>query len=275
MSLFIDTETTGLPERGSLPYGHYPPYEQIKMYDSSRIVQISIILCNEQFEQIEMKDFIVKADGFLIRNSSFHGITNEISENKGIPFAEIARELSSYLKQVTHVIAHNADFDLNIIKSELQRTGLTSIIEELNEKKVLCTMKHTKQIVKSRNRYGIKDPSLSELYRFVFEKDIENAHDSKYDVINLHKIIKTMHDTQKLNCKENIKYTPKINETEIIHLENSSIFKETMKQSDKVMIDFNKLKLIDLQKYCKENGIKGYTKMNKSKIIETIKTVIS
>ena len=94
MALIIDIETTGFPKRDGLPYGENPSYEELNMYDSSRIVQISMMLCNEKFEEVELKDFIVKADGFTIRNEKFHGITNEISENKGIPFSKIAEEIS-------------------------------------------------------------------------------------------------------------------------------------------------------------------------------------
>ena len=51
-----------------------------------------------------------------------------------------------------------------------------------------------KNIVKATNKYGIKFPSLAELYKFVFKKNIENAHNSKYDVINLYDAIKILYD---------------------------------------------------------------------------------
>jgi len=287
MALIIDVETTGFPNRVGLPYGVNPHYEKLNMYDSSRMVQISMILCNEKFEQVEFKDFIVKADGFSIENSKFHGISNEISANKGIPFSEIAEEISLYLKQVSHIIAHNANFDLCITKSELYRIGLYSIIDELNKKNILCTMKHTKNIVKARNNYGIKDPSLSELYSFVLKKNIENAHNSKYDVMNLHSIIKTMYDSNKLNFNEKLVYTPQIL-TNIIEEKSSENIEERSSENieekssenieeksseniEKIIIDFSKLKLTELKKYCKENGIKGYSKMNKTTIIEKLK----
>ena len=45
--------------------------------------------------------------------------------------------------------------------------------------------------MKAKNKYNrIKDPSLKELYKFAFNKELENAHNSKYDVINLHAAIK-------------------------------------------------------------------------------------
>ena len=264
MSLIIDVETTGLPQRGGLPYGHNPPFQRLDMYDSSRIVQISMIICNEKFEQVELKDFIVKIDGFSIENSSFHGITNDISLNKGIPFIKIAKELSKYLKQVSHIIAHNANFDICIIKSELYRAGLHSIIDELNTKKILCTMKHTKLIVNARNSYGIKDPSLSELYRFFVNKEIKNAHNSKYDVINLHTILKTMYDSKKLNYNDTILYSPKI-ETNVFQEEKNNNTTEIEQK-----IDFSKFNLTELKKYYKEKGI---DKINKSTLIEILKRI--
>jgi hypothetical protein len=205
MALIIDVETTGLPQRGNLRFGQLPSYENLSCYDDARVVQLTMMLCNEQFEEIELNDFIVKADGFTICNSNFHGITNEISVTQGTPFLKIAEVLLTQLKQVSCIIAHNANFDISIIKSELYRLGLNSIIDEINTKRVLCTMKHTMMLVKSRFKNGgIKYPSLAELYTYVFKKNIENAHNSKYDVINLHDIVKNMYDTKELNFNENM-----------------------------------------------------------------------
>jgi DNA polymerase III epsilon subunit-like protein len=206
MALIIDVETTGLPkkQKNSL-FGKLPAYENLEVFDSARIVQVSIMLCNEFFEEIEFIDFIVKTDGYSISNSQFHGITDEISAKEGIPFVQIAEVLLKMLKKVSHIVAHNAIFDMSILKSELFRLGLYSIIDELDTKQILCTMKHTKHIVKALNKIGyIKYPSLAELYRFVFDKNIENAHNSKYDVINLHDIVKSMYDSKQLNFYENM-----------------------------------------------------------------------
>jgi hypothetical protein len=207
MALIIDVETTGLPDCSGLGFGKYPPIENLDKYDSSRIVQISIMICNERFEELELKDFIIKADGFSIDNSGFHGITNEISEKEGKHFKEIAEILLECLSKGSYVIAHNAKFDVNVIKSELFRLGLNSIIEELDSKKILCTMEHTKSIVKATNKYGIKYPSLAELYKFACKKDIENAHNSKYDVINLHEICKNLYESSNLNLELDIDFS--------------------------------------------------------------------
>lgn len=270
MALIIDTETTGLPQRGSLPYGQYPSHEKLNMYDSARVVQVSMMLCNEHFEQVELKDFIVKADGFTIGNSEFHGITDKISATKGIPFSKVAEVLSAYLKQVSHIVAHNANFDLFILNSELYRLGMHSLIAELKTKRTLCTMKHTKMIVKIRNNYGIKDPSLAELYGYVFKKNIENAHNSKYDVINLHSIVKSMYDSKQLNYNEKIVYTP----TQKTLIEAVQIDKQDVVTSSvSLTIDFSKLKLTELYQQCKNKSIKGFSRLNKNTLIERLNMV--
>jgi len=200
MALIIDVETIGLPYTRHLPYGHYPSYKNLGMYDTARIVQISMMLCNDSFEMIQMKNFIIKADGFNINNSEFHGITNEISANEGIPFVEVIPVISDLLKQASHIISHNINFDKNILCSELFRLGETSLITEINKKQLFCTMKHCKKMVNIKNNYkGLKDPSLAELYNYAFNVNIENAHNSYYDVINLHKIIVYLSSNNKLD----------------------------------------------------------------------------
>jgi DNA polymerase III epsilon subunit-like protein len=193
MALIISIQTTGLPDRDGLPYGEYYSYKDLTKYDNARIVRISMMLCDQKFEQLEISDFIVKATSFVIENSHFHGITNEIAIEQGIPFNDITTTLVKYLKQVTKIVGHNADFILNTLKSELYRYNMNTIIEEIESKKVLCTMKSTKNIVKAKNSYGIKYPTLGELYRFVFNKIITNEFNSVENVININAIIKDMH----------------------------------------------------------------------------------
>jgi DNA polymerase-3 subunit alpha len=191
MLLILDVETTGLPKR--IGKG-FPAYNNIHAYDDARMVQLTMMLCNDNLEEIELLDYIIKSDGFSINNSHLHGITEEISLHQGIPFSEIVSVILSQIKKVSHIIAHNIEFDINILKSELFRLGLSDIIEEVDRKKLICTMKETMYQVNIRNQYGVKYPSLAELYYYIFQQKIENAHNSKYDVINLHRIMKYLYE---------------------------------------------------------------------------------
>lgn len=202
MALFIDTETNGLPDtKGlNLKWGKYPYYKSTNRYDNARIIQLSFMMTDDKFNELELNDFIIKKEGFDITNSVFHGITNEISLDKGVDFDIAIDKFYELLKKTTHIVAHNILFDINVIKSELYRRDKYNIIEEIDKKKLLCTMTHTKDIIKIKNQYGkYKYPSLKELYFFNFNKDIEQQHNSMYDVINMHSSIKKMYDDNILN----------------------------------------------------------------------------
>jgi DNA polymerase III epsilon subunit-like protein len=160
-----------------------------------------MLITDNQYKFEDVKDYIIKREEFEITNEKFHGITNEISDTVGIAFDTVAIEIFyEQLKKVSHIIAHNVAFDIGVIKSELYRRNLQYIIDEIDKKTLLCTMKHMKPILKIINQYGnYKNPSLNEIYKFNFNKDVENAHNSLYDVYNLHKVVEHMYKNKTLN----------------------------------------------------------------------------
>ena len=200
MALFLDTETTGLPDTHNLRWGEYPYYRKLDKYSNARIVQFSMLITDNKYNFVDVKDYIIKREDFDITNEKFHGITNEISDNLGVSFDVVAVEIFyENLKKVSHIIAHNVAFDVGVIKSELYRRNLQYIIDEIDKKTLLCTMKHMKPILKIINQYGnYKNPSLNEIYKFNFNKDVENAHNSLYDVLNLHKVVEHMYKNKTL-----------------------------------------------------------------------------
>lgn len=200
MALFIDTETSGLPDTHNLRWGVYPDYKNVEKYANARIVQFSMLITDTKFNYLDVKDYVIKREGFEITNGEFHGITNEISDTVGVEFNVVATEIFyELLKNVSHIVAHNIDFDIGVIKSELHRRNLHYIIEEIDKKTLLCTMKHLKPILKIMNPYGnFKNPSLNEIYRHNFNTDVENAHNSLYDVYNLHKVVEYMYKNNTL-----------------------------------------------------------------------------
>ena len=200
MALFLDTETTGLPDTHNLRWGEYPYYRKLDKYSNARIVQFSMLITDNKYNFVDIKDYIIKREDFDITNEKFHGITNDISDELGVSFDVVAVEIFyENLKKVSHIIAHNVAFDVGVIKSELYRRNLQYIIDEIDKKTLLCTMKHMKPILKIINQYGnYKNPSLNEIYKFNFNKDVENAHNSLYDVLNLHKVVEHMYKNKTL-----------------------------------------------------------------------------
>ena len=60
MALFIDTETSGLPDTHNLRWGVYPDYWKLNKYENARIVQFSMLITDTQFKYEDVKDYIIK-----------------------------------------------------------------------------------------------------------------------------------------------------------------------------------------------------------------------
>jgi DNA polymerase-3 subunit alpha len=185
--LILDVETTGLPK------SRKAHYTDLAAYEPARIVQFTMMQCDNDLNEVELKDYIVRADGFIIENSHIHGITQDISTNDGISFIDILPKLEEFLQTCDTIYAHNAEFDINVIKSELLRYKRQDLIDVIHTKIIICTMKETTNMVNIQTKYGPKWPTLAELYYHLFKTPLENAHNSKYDVINLHKIVQSLY----------------------------------------------------------------------------------
>jgi DNA polymerase III epsilon subunit-like protein len=182
---FLDLETNSLPGKG----------ETYKEY-TCRIVQISCMLCEgaQTLEEKLFEDIIIKSDGFAIENSEFHNISLERSLAEGINFNVAVDRLFTLLRQAGSIIIHNADFDINVLKSELHRHGYDKHIEELEQMRIICTMKSTVQLVKAVGKTNrLKYPNLKEFYQFSTGKEaMHGHHNSKHDVLNLHEAVQSL-----------------------------------------------------------------------------------
>lgn len=203
---FLDLETTGLPKQPK--FDEYHPYTQLKYYDGARIVQVALIIYdvpdnpsshptdtdeknvdsknvdskNVDYKLVAEHTYVVKPDGFEIRNSHIHRISNAMALFAGIEFKEVINKIWDVLKTCDVLIAHNILFDRNVLLSELHRYGLNEQIYKINAMKYFCTSKGCTNITRIRyNLLEFKQPRLSELYKFLFKKDLQDAHDALVD----------------------------------------------------------------------------------------------
>ena len=204
MALILDLETTGFPDRTGLPRMTNPKYTDTSKYDNARVLQISALLCSiEPFQELEpltTYDRIINA-GVPIPNAHIHGITEDIIKDKGIDFDQVAQDLLPLVSRATFLVAHNAAFDVDVLKAEAFRHGKTELVAELNRKRVVCTMHGTRQLVGIKDpRFGdCKLPKLSELYEKVIGQPMTMAHDATWDVANLHRVLKKLHADGRLH----------------------------------------------------------------------------
>jgi len=190
ISFVFDTETTGLIPRDL--YGVLKPYTETKLYENSRLVQVAWILC-EQHDVVIKRSFIVKPDSFEIPEAStkIHGISHEhaLEEGHNISdvFAQLYRDMTAYVPR--RIVAHNLEFDLNIILSELHRLRETNLEHQalsaiFTGTPQICTMllgRNICKIPKENNRFGYKNPKLTELYEHYFGHEMVGNHDAMAD----------------------------------------------------------------------------------------------
>lgn len=193
--LFIDIETSGLPmyELGKLPH-----YKNLIKYENCRILEICIVL----FVDKKLKTFfhkIINVD-FNIENSIIHGITNDISKEKGSLFKDIYIEILDLINESNIIISHNVMFDISCLFSELYRIDNSiDFIKIFKSKLIICTMLSSINVCKLPHLYSFdtyKYPKLDDLYDFFFKNQRINKHTAKFDTLDL---IKCYNELCKLN----------------------------------------------------------------------------
>jgi DNA polymerase-3 subunit epsilon len=171
---FFDSETTGLPARRNLAVHEVDGWP--------RVVQLAWAVYDAWGKPIAVESRIVRPDGFVIPEDSIriHGITQERALETGTSITEVldlfARAAGSPFDAV---IAHNLEFDLNVVGAELLRAGRNS---RFFAGPGLCTMKTTTQLLRLPGPYGYKWPKLEELHAFLFGGSYEGTHDAGRDV---------------------------------------------------------------------------------------------
>jgi DNA polymerase III epsilon subunit-like protein len=174
--LIIDTETTGLPI--TIGFDKYYSPKITKYYEKSRLIEIAYIICDEKKNKIKEVSNLIKPLDFEINNSQFHGITQKIANDSGIDLSDALNYLDEDLNNIDTIVAHNKNFDLNIILSECYRQNNIELADKILSKNTECTMKLGKEIMKQ-----YKSPKMVELYKFLFKKEVLQEHRALSDVI--------------------------------------------------------------------------------------------
>lgn len=180
MYLIFDSETLGLPIFNTIGPYRFPSFRHLNKYDTARIVSISWIVADENAEFVKQAYHIIRPLDFIIDNdskgTSIHGITKEIAEEKGIPWHTMYDEFIEDLSRCSTIVAHNIQFDISVMLSEMFRYNKQDGITAMLEKSRLCTMKMGRTAMAQK-----KAPKLSELYQYMYGEEMKNAHDASFD----------------------------------------------------------------------------------------------
>ena len=85
------------------------------------------------------------------------------------------REILAYINKSDLIICHNVKFDLKMLKQEMKKYEYPT--EMIDSKKTFCTMDETKEAMWVEKRM-----KLWEMYKQLFWKEFDNAHDAMADI---------------------------------------------------------------------------------------------
>jgi DNA polymerase III epsilon subunit-like protein len=195
--LILDTETTGLPKAKMIT--------EKTLHLWPHVVQFSyVIYNNESNTLLKTVDHIIKVPDHVViseENSNIHGITDTISKTSGRDIQYVLSEFMEDYNNADIVVAHNMEFDFNIIKVEFMRqiyndkqtvSEKEKLTQNLNSlkgsKKLCCTMQESIELcnIKALSKDGkeyVKFPSLSELHKHLFSVVPKKLHNSLNDVL--------------------------------------------------------------------------------------------
>jgi DNA polymerase-3 subunit alpha len=173
MYIIFDTETTGLPKNYNASISDSENW--------NRCIQLAWQVHDIKGELVEVKNFIIKPEGFTIpfNSAQIHGITTDRAKKQGMPLEFVLDEFNKDLEKSDFLVGHNINFDINIVGAEFLRAGITPSkvfddavsqlekikeIRELEEQKkalqdkILSTEKQ-KEIVLLQNEYKLTKDS--------------------------------------------------------------------------------------------------------------------
>lgn len=181
--LFIDTETNGRPidKKASMT----------ELSNWPRVTQLAWEICDEEGLRLFHHCYLIEPNGWVIPEEQWfidHNFSTEKNKKDGVPMPLVLDLLITSIQKhdIGHIVAHNIPFDYNVLGAEMIRYGRTTGRHMVK----YCTMELSTKFCKipfGRDRRPWKNktwkqPSLSALYKKLFNEEISDAHQAWADV---------------------------------------------------------------------------------------------
>ena len=189
--MIFDVETTGLIPKNR---------ETMSLTEMPHILQISFVIFDTQFwSVIKSVDLYINIPldvDISVKITELTGITREMSMNGELIHNAMREFYEEYVK-CDIIVAHNIQFDREMIRIEIERLGqrdddykvynnvFNTEYEKMVGKDIYCTMKYGRNICKieqnGKNGMYYKSPKLVELYQNLFGMTPQGLHSSLID----------------------------------------------------------------------------------------------
>ena len=177
--LFFDTETSDLINFKARDTDPSQPW----------VCQLAMILDTPDAPPQQVS-LIVQSDGLPMSKGAqdVHGISVEIANYCGIESGAALGLFINFALRADLLVAHNYTFDIRLLNIMAKRI-CNEAAEDMTRVKAmskLCTMQATTKLCQlpyPSGKAGFKWPKLEELHQFLFNEEMENAHDAMADVL--------------------------------------------------------------------------------------------
>ena len=173
MYLFFDTETIGFPKKWNRPH--------TDTFNWPRMVQLAWTVYDEKKDKVDSHDYIIFPEGFEVPYEAErgHGIETVKAKEEGVPLKETLQKFAKAVEGATYIIAHNLNFDQNVVGAECIRK---SVEHRLFESESYCTMQESTYFCKLPGKGGrYKWPTLTELHFKLFGEKYDKVHTALAD----------------------------------------------------------------------------------------------
>lgn len=177
----FDTETTGIFPKGDFNDINLCPY----------MLQLGSITYDTNTNCIvdKINSIIKIPDNIEIPETAteVNNINKERTVKEGVEIGYILDTFNKQLKATDLLVAHNLEFDINIVNYECIRNNIDFEYKNMKKEQLYCTMSHGTQLckIKKENTKGkyYKWPKLEELHYHLFGQKLTNLHDAYNDLI--------------------------------------------------------------------------------------------
>jgi DNA polymerase III epsilon subunit-like protein len=216
----FDTETNDLPNNDRTP-GHLHPDNWPFMLSYAYQIRKYLVYSDGYVSP----GISVKTVSALVNNgpvdihpkaSAVNQLSNAMLEKHGYPYYLLHDSMANDFRRVDFIIAHNANFDLNVYlaqrvrhEGKLHETFVSDIM-----KRVICTAESTRTICQISKPEGYDDsargdnpneaykrPKLTELFKHMFGADLMQSHDAVDDALVLDRIVQQLFIKRMFNAE--------------------------------------------------------------------------
>ncbi|PRD56222.1 3'-5' exonuclease [Sphingobacterium gobiense] len=168
--LFIDTETSGIPQRWNRPYSDEKNWPHV--------IQVAWIVYEASGVEIKRTSKYIYENDIDITPSSYdvHGITSTFLKQHGDKRKEVLRKLAHDIQKYKPlIIGHFVELDVQVLSADYYRANLKN---PFIHQSFFCTMLDSEKYVANPSITYFRLPQLHE---YLFDNPLTEIHEAEQD----------------------------------------------------------------------------------------------